>query len=77
MRNWKNYTGKEVVIMASGARYVGRLIEMTDSSVLLKMSTGHAEIQMERINSIEPAGEGNRGLLCPSPLADIPRRKEC
>lgn len=77
MRNWKNFTGRDVVVTASGARYSGKLIEMTDSSVLLKMATGHAEIQMECINSIEPADAKGRGLLCPSPLAGLPRRKEC
>lgn len=77
MRNWKNFTGKDVVIMASGARYSGRLIEMTDLSVILKMSTGHAEIPMESINSIELATGRSSSLLCPSPLAGLPRRKEC
>lgn len=75
MRNWKNFTGKEVVVVASGSRYRGRLVEMTDTSLLLRMATGHTEISTETINSIELSDGKRDALLSPSPLAALPRKE--
>lgn len=74
MRNFRNFTGKDVVVRAMGSVYRGRLIEMTETYLLLKMATGHAEIPAEGISSIEEAkgAVGGGGFLSPSPLAGIP-----
>lgn len=71
MRNFRNFTGKDVVVRAMGSVYRGRLIEMTETSVLLKMATGHAEIASEGISSIEEAKDSGGGFLSPSPLAGM------
>ena len=75
MRNFRNFTGKDVVITAMGAKYRGRLIEMTDVSVLLRMSTGHAEIPIDGIASIEPDTGAGKGFMSPSPLAGLGKQE--
>jgi hypothetical protein len=70
--NWKNFTGKEVIVYASGVTYRGKLIEMNESSILLRASTGHREIPLEgvsRMELAEDAGGTGGGIRSPSPLS--------
>ena len=71
MRNWKNYTGLEVTVSAYGTSFTGVMVEMTETSVLLKSPSGFNEIQMDRIISISPSDGQARTPLGPSPLAGL------
>ncbi len=70
MLNWKNYTGREVIVMAGGISYSGTLVEMSENAVVLRSSAGFREIPMERVTSLEleDGGDGKGGFASPSPL---------
>ena len=65
----REYTGRDVLVRASGMVYEGRVIEMTERALLLRTATGHCEVPMTSINSIEFAGVGKPTPMAPSPLA--------
>lgn len=73
--NLRNLTGKEVTVNAQGVIYTGTLVEMTETSVLLRTSTGFCQVPMESVVSVVPTGEeGARGQgLPPSPLEKFGR----
>jgi len=48
---------KDVVVRASGVTYRGRLIEVSDSEVLLRSDSGWVSIQMNRVSSIRGADD--------------------
>jgi hypothetical protein len=75
MRNWRNYQGREVVVHASGVTYRGVMVEMTETSILLRAETGHREVPMESITLVELKEESAAGgISSPSPLAGMPRK---
>ena len=57
MSNLRELLRKEVVIAAGGTTYRGVLIEVTESEVLLKSSTGFVSVQMSKVTSIRGANE--------------------
>ena len=67
MRGWRDLTGKEVVVQTAGMRYEGKLIEMTDVSLILKAVTGYREVPMDRIVRVEERGAPS-AIHTPSPL---------
>ncbi len=68
MQSWRNLTGKEVVVHAGGTVYEGTLVEMTDTSLILKAVTGFREVLMERVTRVEERGASSNGIRSPSPL---------
>lgn len=72
MLNWKNYTGREVVVHARGVVYEGVLVEMTETSIALRSVLGYREVPMDGVTKVEPKGASSSGgLLSPSPLAGL------
>jgi len=70
MRHLRDFTGKQVVVTAQGMAYRGKVVEMTDSAVLLRSSEGYREVGMDRITAIEVDPESeSTNVLPPSPLA--------
>lgn len=67
MRGWRDLTGKEVVVQTAGMRYEGKLIEMTDVSLILKGVTGYREVPMDKIVRVEERGAPS-AIRAPSPL---------
>ena len=67
----QDLTGKDVVVLAAGVTYEGRLIEMTESYILLRSVTGHRQIQMEQVIRIEDKGaeRSSSSFATPSPLS--------
>jgi len=78
MGNWKHLEGKEVIVYASGLTYEGKLIEMNETSILLRAPTGHREIPLEKVVKMEPKNSGGfsdaGGIRSASPLAGIPKK---
>lgn len=71
----RNFTGREVVVRAGGVAYRGKLVEMTETAVILKMESGFCEIPMGSVAAIEPAGsDAAPRLSSPSPLAGARKR---
>ena len=73
MRTWNEYTGQEVTLYAMGITYKGRIIEMTEGSVLLRSDLGHREIPMGAVVKIEPINIKVHTLANPSPLVRYSR----
>lgn len=63
-----NFTGKNVVVSAGGVTYRGRLVEMTESSILLKMESGFIEIPMDSVHELKSDSADPTPTLPPSPL---------
>ena len=69
MTRWNKLTGKNVIVRAMGLTYTGVLIEINETSVVLRAPTGHREIMLVQVNSIEEGEE--RSSLPPSPLKGL------
>lgn len=67
MLSWSNLTGKEVVVHTAGMIYEGKLIEMTDTSLILRAVTGYREVPMDRVVRVEERGTPS-AIRTPSPL---------
>ena len=74
MWQYNDMTGKQVVVHASGLTYEGRLIEMNETSLMLRAETGFREILLEqvtRVVEVEGASansSSSSSILGPSPL---------
>lgn len=76
MWQYKDLTGKEVVVHASGMTYAGRLVEMGETSLLLRAETGFREVPLNQVTRVEERGGGESSddgfgggsILSPSPL---------
>ena len=72
MWQYNNLTGKQVVVYASGVTYKGRLIEMNETSLMLRAETGFREILLNQVTRVEeiasPTGSAPSSILGPSPL---------
>ena len=55
MRDWRNLGGKNVTVHAQGIIYRGTVVEMGETSLLLKAAVGFREIPWDRITGIEEA----------------------
>ena len=47
--DWRRLKGRHVVVVASGVEYRGLVVELGETSLLLRSSGGHREIDWERI----------------------------
>lgn len=63
----RRLTGKEVLVKAAGISYSGILVEVGIDAVVLKSPSGHREVPLDKIISIDEAGKSGGGLP-PSPL---------
>jgi hypothetical protein len=73
MKDIRELTGRNVLVKAGGLTYTGILLEVGLEAVVLRSSTGHSEIPVEKVTSIEELGEGPRSSLPPSPLRKASR----
>ncbi len=63
----RRLTGKNVLVKAVGISYTGILIEVGAETVILRSPSGHREVPLDKIISIEEA-KGGGPSLPPSPL---------
>jgi len=58
MTDWNRLRGRRVRVQASGVTYRGVVVEMGESSLVLRTESGVQEIPWERIAQVEeePAG---------------------
>ena len=79
MLNFRDFTGKEVTITASGMTYTGKVIEVNENCIILKASAGYREIPMDSVNKVDEIGAAAQcrlgSGLPPSPLAGLPPKK--
>ena len=72
MWQYKDLTGKQVTVLASGVVYSGRLVEMNETSLLLRADTGFREIALDQVTRVEETGgdtsANGPSILGPSPL---------
>ncbi|HSH68876.1 MAG TPA: hypothetical protein VK997_03080 [Deferrisomatales bacterium] len=63
MKDWRNLKGKRVVVVAGGVEYRGTLLELGESSLLLRAASGHREIRWERVTRMreDPGTVTQRG----------------
>jgi hypothetical protein len=56
-KDWRRLKGRHVVVVASGVEYRGLVVELGETSLLLRSPAGHREIDWERITRVtEVAG---------------------
>lgn len=58
MRDWRSLRGKTVSVDASGTSYRGRVVEMGETSLVLRTPGGFCEIPWERITKIDEVEPG-------------------
>ena len=51
-KDWRRLKGRHVVVVASGVEYRGQVVELGETSLLLRSSAGHREIDWERITGM-------------------------
>ena len=63
MREWRHLKGKRVVVSAAGVEYRGVVIELGESTLLLRAAGGHREIPWERVTAMreDRGGSAPRG----------------
>ena len=65
MKDWRHLKGRKVVVTAAGVEYRGTLVELGETSVVLRAPGGHREIPWARVTRIREEGGGR---------ANTPRR---
>jgi len=63
MTEWHRLRGRRVRVHASGVAYLGVVVEMGETSLLLRSDLGMQEIPWDRISQVEkePKGPGADG----------------
>lgn len=74
MKELRKLIGKNVLVKAGGLTYTGILLEVGLETVVLRSSTGHSEIPVEKVSTIEELGAEQHSSLPPSPLKRITPR---
>lgn len=61
MKDWRHLKGKRVVVSAGGVEYRGTVLELGETSLLLRAAGGHREIPWERVTRMRE----DRGATAP------------
>jgi len=59
MMDYFQLVGREVVVIADGITYRGRLVEMGEEDLHLESSSGWITLPVERISRVEPTESGS------------------